>query len=171
MKFWILPFYAVIVDEVLTKIKEPYLYIYYRDPINDTFVEYKKSNTGEYCVGSIGFYVHDISPEKIYDKSRNWILFSENDAKKLVEFVKKNMNRVKLIVCQCMGGVSRSSATAAALDECINKTKRSSIWDDGRYVPNRLIYNSLKNKWNEGKITTTDEDSEGFKIQYKEYLI
>lgn len=146
MKFWIIPFYAVIIDKVLTKIEEKFVYIYFRDPI-EPFLEYKKVEMGKNCIASIGFFVHDISPEKVYDKSRNWIIFSKDDAKKLVKFVKMYINDVSLIVCQCSAGISRSSATAAALDECINEKGKSNVWIDRRFVPNKLIYNLIKGEW------------------------
>ena len=65
-------------------------------------------------------------------------------AKKIVKFVKKYLNDVELIVCQCEAGISRSAGIAAGLAKCIDG-------DDDyffkRYLPNSLVYSMIRKEW------------------------
>jgi len=69
-------------------------------------------------------------------------MMTRKQARKILNFVKKYEGEVKLIVCQCDGGVSRSSATAAALSKIINGDD-SWIFNSFRYAPNMHVYRLL----------------------------
>ena len=73
----------------------------------------------------------------------------EVQAYKIVDFVKRNMNKVDLIYVSCAGGYSRSPAVAAALSLWLNGSDEE-YFDGKRYCPNMLVYrimlNSLFNK-------------------------
>lgn len=73
----------------------------------------------------------------------------EVQAYKIVDFVKRNMNKVDLIYVSCEGGYSRSPAIAAALSLWLNGSDKE-YFDGRKYCPNMLVYrtvlNSLFNK-------------------------
>ena len=72
--------------------------------------------------------------------SKQLKLFSDNDAKNVVDFVNKNRDQVDEIWVHCYAGVSRSQATAAAISKFFFN-------DDDVYfrvgVPNRRIYRMI----------------------------
>lgn len=74
---------------------------------------------------------------------------NEVQAYKIVDFVKRNMNKVDLIYLSCAGGYSRSPAVAAALSLWLNGSDEE-YFDGKKYCPNMLVYrtmiNSLFNK-------------------------
>ncbi|MBW3625154.1 MAG: hypothetical protein KY468_17290 [Armatimonadetes bacterium] len=67
-------------------------------------------------------------------------LLTPEDARAIVEFVKRHLGEARLIVCQCEGGVSRSAGVAAALSRWLQN-------DDAPffryYQPNRHVYRTL----------------------------
>ncbi len=74
---------------------------------------------------------------------RNYIeLYSTALANKTAEFIKKNINNVDLIICQCEYGQSRSAAIAAAILEWHNSSG-TSVFKDNRYSPNKWVYDKL----------------------------
>ena len=85
---------------------------------------------------------------------------NEVQAYKIIDFVKRNMNKVDLIYVSCAGGYSRSPAVAAALSLWLNGSDEE-YFDGKRYCPNMLVYrtmlNSLFNKelWSARKGVTT----------------
>lgn len=144
MKFWILPYVAVLKDLALEKIKKNFIYIYFRTP----GLSYKQIELNDNCINSVEVWCEDVSPEKNYNKNIEHVWFSKQHAVNIVQCVKNNLNKIDLIVCQCDAGLSRSSAVVYALDECIHN-KDSKIKEDKRYFPNIHIYELIKEKWNE----------------------
>ena len=67
-------------------------------------------------------------------------VFSKQDAKKILNFVKKYKEKIDLIVCQCEAGISRSAGVIGALSKIFNG-------DDTRifkeYLPNMLVYRTI----------------------------
>lgn len=78
-------------------------------------------------------------------------LINEDHGKKILNFVFENLNKVDLIVCQCDAGISRSSATAKALDKILNHDGKTeydfnlidSIFDIPPFFPNKLVYRTI----------------------------
>lgn len=78
-------------------------------------------------------------------------LFNENFARQILNFVFENKDNVKMIVCQCDAGISRSSATAKALDKILNNDAETeyefnlleSEFDIPPFFPNNLVYRTL----------------------------
>ena len=68
----------------------------------------------------------------------------EVQAYKIVDFVKKNMNKVDLIYISCAGGYSRSPAIAAALSLWFNGSDEE-YFDGRKYCPNMLVYRTILN--------------------------
>lgn len=67
-------------------------------------------------------------------------IFTDNDATKIVEFVKLYINKVSLFVIHCHAGISRSAAIAAALSKYYNQNDK--VYFDN-YIPNIHVYSTL----------------------------
>ena len=80
------------------------------------------------------------------------VLFNEEMADQIIDFVKKHEQEIEYIVCHCEMGVSRSAAVAAALAQFYNGDNReffgSGIYGSSRYSPNMLVYDILSKKLN-----------------------
>jgi hypothetical protein len=64
-------------------------------------------------------------------------------AKAILDFVTEGQRRLMdLCICQCDGGVSRSSGIAAALSYILNQDD-TWVFNDPRYLPNRLVYRTI----------------------------
>jgi len=92
-----------------------------------------------YCHGHIELFVHDYG---VRDKGPGLIIFSHNHAKKILDLVKREKNNVYHIISQCDAGISRSSATAAAISKILYNDD-SFVFDNPRYVPNSHIYSTI----------------------------
>lgn len=73
-------------------------------------------------------------------------LFTPEHAVQVLELVLPRIKELDLVVCQCDGGVSRSSGTAAALSKIVNNDDNW-VFNNRRYVPNMLVYRTLLNTW------------------------
>ena len=70
------------------------------------------------------------------------IVFNEQHAKDILDFVDKNWDKIEILMVHCLAGQSRSPAVAAA----IAKIK----YDDddvffNKYTPNMLVYRTILN--------------------------
>jgi predicted protein tyrosine phosphatase len=92
-----------------------------------------------YCKGHLELWVHDYG---VRDSGPGLIIFSKNHAKKILELVEREKNNVHHIICQCDAGISRSSATAAAISKILYNDD-SFVFDSHRYVPNSHIYQTI----------------------------
>ena len=63
-------------------------------------------------------------------------LMSKNDAREILEFVTKYVDKATMIVVHCAAGISRSAAVAAALSLLIQGT-------EGAYYANRQYYPNI----------------------------
>jgi predicted protein tyrosine phosphatase len=73
-------------------------------------------------------------------------LLTDTDAKRIVEFVKKNIDYS--IIVHCDAGISRSSAVGAAILKYYIGDD-SSIFDSPRYFPNMWCYKKILNAFYE----------------------
>jgi len=69
-------------------------------------------------------------------------VMTEKDAEHILLFVSSVMHKIKLIVCQCDGGISRSSAVAAALGKILNNDD-TFIFNNLKYKPNMHVYRTI----------------------------
>ena len=74
------------------------------------------------------------------------LLMTKDQAKEILSFVNKYKNKANLIICQCDGGVSRSSGTAAALSKILNNDDRW-VFGSKNYIPNMYVYRLLMNEY------------------------
>jgi predicted protein tyrosine phosphatase len=71
-------------------------------------------------------------------------LITEEDARSIVEFVQKHRGSVRLIVCQCDAGMSRSAGVGAALSRWLQKEDAAFF---RHYLPNQLVYRTILGAW------------------------
>lgn len=96
-----------------------------------------KEGTG--CKGIIRFNFDDISRmPKGYETLLE--LFTDKHAKEILSFVNERVRGIKTIIAHCDAGVSRSSATAAALSKILNN--KDDIYFKN-YVPNMRVYTEI----------------------------
>lgn len=74
----------------------------------------------------------------------NIILFDENRAEQILQFVNKYKNEVDLIVVHCEAGISRSAGVASALSLIYNGTDEYYF---KHYLPNTLVYRLILNAY------------------------
>lgn len=72
----------------------------------------------------------------------------------LKAFIDRYKNEVEEIIVHCSAGISRSSATAAAIALYIQHDDKF-IWNNTQYCPNRLVYQLARNEFG---LKTTEED-------------
>jgi len=77
----------------------------------------------------------------------NYLLFSEHQAKKILEFAEWVKEDNSKLICQCQAGISRSAGVAAALSVIYNGTDKW-VFDDPRYSPNMLVYRTILDTYN-----------------------
>lgn len=114
------------------------------DPNNEEVV----INSGCTCLDILRLQFHDLDKraKKIIQNSsdkNNYLLFNKKEAKKIVNFIKKYLNKTNLIICQCEAGISRSAGVAAALSKYITG---SDEYYFKHYIPNSLVYKLLLNE-------------------------
>jgi len=73
------------------------------------------------------------------------MLMTKDQAKEILIFVNEYKDKVGLIICQCDGGVSRSSGTAAALSKILNDDDEW-VFSSRNYIPNMHVYRLLINE-------------------------
>lgn len=73
-------------------------------------------------------------------------LFTKDQAKQIIDFVKEVEPKVQVIICHCEAGVSRSSAVAAAVLRILTGAD-DKIFNDRRYIPNIFVYRTILNVW------------------------
>jgi len=85
---------------------------------------------------------------RIFQEEYGHGLFTEEHAAQILDFLDAVKDEVNAIVCNCEAGVSRSSAVAAAILR-ITTGSDEKIFNDPRYIPNRFIYRTILNVWEE----------------------
>lgn len=90
-------------------------------------------------------------------------IYKPEHAKQVLEFVFKYLDKVNLIICQCDAGISRSSATAAALSKIMKDYDQFYF---NHYCPNSLIYKTILDEYVENK----DYYRTKFNLQFPDYF-
>jgi predicted protein tyrosine phosphatase len=117
--------------------EKPYLIISVTDPINSGAEIVQSSNLVE--ILSLKF--DDIGkPNKFQFGNSDDVLMNSEQAKQILEFVKRNLSKVELIVCQCEQGMSRSAGIAAALSKIVQNEDEYFLKN---YWANRWVYDLL----------------------------
>jgi len=94
------------------------------------------------------FNMETAEDARIFQEEYGHGLFTEEHAAQILDFLDAVKDEVNAIVCNCEAGVSRSSAVAAAILR-ITTGSDEKIFNDPRYIPNRFIYRTILNVWEE----------------------
>jgi predicted protein tyrosine phosphatase len=79
---------------------------------------------------------------KFEDKDIGLNVFTELDAIQILNLVKSNLENIKLIVVNCLAGISRSAAVGAALSLILNGDDKYFF---NNYYPNNLVFRTILN--------------------------
>lgn len=71
-----------------------------------------------------------------------YVVISDEDAKKIVSFIKKWYDKVDTIIVHCNAGISRSSGVCAAIMKAMTGDD-SQIFNNPRYLPNTTCYKKV----------------------------
>ena len=114
------------------------------------FKYYKKFENKDYCV-----IMSTSTDDKLKEvKRKNKLIlyyddnckdFNKKMAHKIIKFT--NKHKKQKIYCLCDAGISRSSAIACALNKYYNGDDYE-LWNDWHYKPNKHIYNTMINEFN-----------------------
>ena len=122
------------------KLTDTYAVISIQDTHTDGFgFEFVEN---KFCKGVLTLYFDDI-----FKEVDNAILFSEDDAEEIIDFVLAHRN-VDTLLVHCYGGESRSRAVAAFIVSMFGKDN-SLYFITGR--PNEVVYKTLVEAWNKRK--------------------
>jgi predicted protein tyrosine phosphatase len=81
---------------------------------------------------------------------KKYHMFSDEQAKQIVEFVNDVWDKVDVIIFQCEHGQSRSAAITAAITQFKYKNGIE-IFADDKYYPNKFVYRKIFNFLNAEK--------------------
>jgi hypothetical protein len=110
-------------------------------------LEYPSIEFSPWCKGHLEIHVHDTMPHSAWPEA---VLFNEEHAKQILALVEKERENIHYAILQCDAGISRSSATAAALSKIIYGTDEW-VFNSPFYVPNTFIYKTILNVYHEEK--------------------
>ena len=157
VNFRILPLHQL--QDYENETSEKHIVVQYRTPGRN----YPHITYGKTCQNILTIRCHDVeNPPTEFNNQviRDYpdfyvppiIHFSEEDAKNIIRFVHETLDiyDIDTIVCQCDAGISRSSATAAALSKIINNDDFW-VFENKNYVPNNTIYKMILNAYYESK--------------------
>ena len=71
---------------------------------------------------------------------------TSEDARMIIDFVSKWINKVNLVIVHCEAGISRSAGVCAALMKIFNGNDFE-IFDNLRYAPNMTCYREVLNEY------------------------
>lgn len=116
--------------------------------------------------------IKDVFPMKFNDLEKDYSVAGlkyvgpkQEDLNGLKDFIDKYKDSVEEIIVHCSAGISRSSATAAAIALYLGEDEQRIIWNNYKYRPNRLVYKLARNEF--GIATTEEEYKKIFYANYK----
>jgi predicted protein tyrosine phosphatase len=136
-------------EEISSKLDVPHAIISITSPGNPK-AEFAH-NPLKVGVLPLEFFDVDFSDERM-SHSRAEILklyghgkFTEEQARSIIDFALNMQNKIKLLVCHCGAGVSRSAGVAGALSLILNGSDKD-IFNNPRYIPNMFVYQTILNE-------------------------
>lgn len=122
-------------DNVIEKIDLAFI------SINDSTSKYSYFKKDHKNVITLKF---DDLIEPLFD----YVLFNKDHAKILLEFIERNKD--KKFIIHCEAGISRSGAIGQFINDTYKKMDESKFKELNKHIsPNQLVYNTLKNMYNE----------------------
>lgn len=114
----------------------------HESPIEDYNIHFSKNF---FCKDVLELNFSDIEETWVKELGPDFFLFSDEDAKKIVNFIKKYENSdIDEILIHCNAGVSRSTAVADAIAKYLGKD--NSIYFKNS-KPNKYVYEKLIKKF------------------------
>lgn len=112
-----------------------------KDP-SEKPIDYAMAHKYRETCGILGLIFDDVDSLKTADKYK-LTAFTPDMAKQILKWTNALMKAgVELIIVQCNAGISRSAGVAAALSLIVNGDD-SWVFNDKRYLPNRLVYRTI----------------------------
>ena len=94
----------------------------------------------KFCKAVLTLYFDDI-----FIPADGAVLFSDDDANKIIDFILENRKKIDTLLIHCYGGESRSRAVAAFAAKIFGKDN-SQYFKTGN--PNEYVYKVLLKNWN-----------------------
>lgn len=142
MEFLVLSRHAVEDDFRACFISKPHINISIGDP------ELESANLPENEARKAELFMkfHDIDlrHERFINGEAKYVLFNEDMAEVILDFVDLHVLDIELIVINCEAGISRSRGTACALAKILNN-RDDDLFNQG--CPNMKVYNTILNKY------------------------
>jgi predicted protein tyrosine phosphatase len=130
-----------VVEQRFPKIGKSLGLISIKDPSEQPIDHTMSHQYGETCA-ILNLTFHDVDSIKIANDYK-LTAFTPKMAKQILRWlVSVIANDIELIIVQCNAGISRSAGVVAALSFIINGDD-SWVFNDNRYLPNRLVYRTI----------------------------
>jgi predicted protein tyrosine phosphatase len=130
-----------VVENKFPKTGKPLGLISIKDPSEKPMDPMSPHKYGETC-GILHLVFHDVDSLKTANEYK-LSAFTTEMATQILKWTKSIIEAgIDLIIVQCNAGISRSAGVAAALSLIINGDD-SWVFDDKRYLPNRLVYRTI----------------------------
>lgn len=122
-------------------------------PIVDTIAIRCKSSSGEVCGELKGRYLDILPlvfddvlpiPKRFKVKEDKYIIFSENQANRVADFLENYFGQFKDMMISCDYGVSRSAALGVAIGEHFKWEYDPIIIGDEHQHPNDYVYTTMR---------------------------
>lgn len=136
--------------------KEPHILI----SITSDEIDLQNAEDNVFCNNILSLKFEDIDDLRYSDK---YILFNEDMAHNILNFVDKNINTVGSIVVHCDAGICRSAGCAAALSKIINE---SDDYYFKKYCPNMLVYSKLLNRYYHGQLCPEFDNIHDYHVRH-----
>lgn len=132
---------SIMSAKVFYQVSKEYLYTHIVIRYKTPRINYPQTIFSKYCRGQVELFVHDYTPKESMGNDQI-ILFSKEHAKKILELVEQEKDNIYHLICVCGAGISRSSATAAAIGKILYNDD-SFVFDNPRYVPNSHVFSTI----------------------------
>jgi len=117
---------------------KPHIIISIRSPKYP--IELGKIASQANCLDILWLDFHDLDGLHMPNSDIKVKLFTQEDAKNILNFINKYKNNINLVICQCEAGISRSAGVAGALSKIFNG-EDAEIFNN--YLPNMLVYRTI----------------------------
>jgi protein-tyrosine phosphatase len=148
---------AFLISQHAPSIDEPHIIISIRRPGKHTVIQEPilegasdewirnnelKAKPNESCLGVHFTAFYDLIKKENHKKYGSIGPITDHQATDIVTFVHKHVDKVKLIVCQCDAGISRSAGLAAGLSVALHADDTHLY--KNHYRPNVAVKNAIK---------------------------
>lgn len=129
------------VSDIASFCPDPHIII----SITDNSREFPEININAKCIGVLRMKFGDVDDQKFADACKV-SLFSAEQAKCILGFVKSNYDAIETIIINCDAGISRSAGVALALHRIYN-IRPGDISANPRFSPNFHVVNTIQREY------------------------